>query len=168
MVKGLKYIVVVILVIIIIWAVIKFYSSYNKTENNDNIIVNSTKVFEEPETIVYEVKGYKKFSLKKEDKEYDIILEKLNSSLIEGYTSKEDAYKNGYKLKLLIIDIEEEIYSKNSVLRLFYSDTYEIDIIFGEDKILDIIYVEKGVEADCFYGFDEIAKDRIKEYIDNI
>lgn len=165
--KEFKYIILVILIIIIIWAVIKFYNSYDKLENNDNI-VNSAKVFDEPETMVYEVKGQEKFRLKKDDKEYDTILEKLNFSLIEGYTSKDEAYRNGYKLKLLIIDIEEEIYSKNSVLRLFYSDTYEIDIIFGEDTVLDIIYVEKGVEADCFYGFDEIAKDRIKEYIDNI
>lgn len=166
MAKGLKYIVAVILIIIIIWTITKIYGSYNKTENNDNII-NTAKVFEEPESIVYQVKEQKKFSLKKEDKEYSIVLEKLNSSLIDGYTSKEEAYNKGYYVGLYISDIEEEIYSKNPVLRLMYSDIYEIDIVFEEDSVLDIIYRENG-KTSCFHGFENSIQNEIKKYIDNI
>lgn len=164
--KGLKCIVIIFLIIIIILVAVNFYKTHNKSKGNGNTI-NSTKVFEEPQSIVYQVKGQEKFKLKKDDKEYDIILEKLNSSLIEGYTSREKAYKRGYAVGLDIIDIQEEIYSKNSVLRLFYTDTYEIDIIFEEDSVLDIIYVEDG-KTDCFYGFDNEIQDQIKEYVDNI
>lgn len=166
MAKGLKYTVVVIIIITIMWAFTKFYGSYNKSENNEDI-VNSTKVFEEPEIMVYEIKGQEKFRFKKDDKEYNTVLEKLNSSLIEGYTSKEEAYNKGYYVGLYISDIKEEIYSKNAVLRLFYSDVYEIDIIFEEDSVLDIIYIENG-KTSCFYGFENNIQNEIKQYVDSI
>ena len=71
---------------------------------------------------------------------------------------------DGYKT---FIDIEDDIYSKYSVLRLLYSDTYEIDIIFGENSVLDVIYVEDG-KTSCFYAFDNKVQDEIQEYVENI
>ena len=52
------------------------------------------------------------------------------------------------------------------MLRLHYSDTYEIDIIFEKNSVLDIIYVEDG-RTSCFSGFDNKVQDEIKEYLDN-
>ena len=96
-----------------------------------------------------------------------MILDKLNSSLIEGYTSRQDAWDKGYYVGLDIIDIEDDVYSKYSVLRLSYSDTYEIDVIFGENSVLDVIYVEDG-KTSCFYAFDNKVQDEIQEYVGNI
>lgn len=132
-----------------------------------NITKIGEEVFEEPQTITYEVKGKEQYKLTKEDEEFNTILEKLNSSLIEGYTSREGAYEKGYYVGLEIIDIEKEIYSENSVLRLHYSDTYEINIIFEENSVLDIIYIEEG-RTYCFYGFDNKVQEEIKDYVDNI
>ena len=103
----------------------------------------------------------------KEDKEYAEVLERLNSSLVEGFTSKETAFRErGYGVGLDIIDIHKEIYSKNAVLRLIYSDNYEIDIVFEKNSVLDIIYIENN-KKDCFYGFDNKVQEEIKEYLDN-
>jgi hypothetical protein len=132
--------------------------------NKENV---NKKVFKEPQEITYEIKGKEKYKLTKNDEEFSIILEKLNEALIAGYTSKEAAYDKGYYVKLAIMNIEKDIYSKNSVLRLHYSDTYEIDIIFEKNSVLDIIYIENGATY-CFYGFDNKLQDEIKEYVDNI
>lgn len=88
-------------------------------------------------------------------------MDKLNSSIDENYNSKRET------LPLDILDIHKEIYSKNSVLRLHYSDEYEIDIIFEKNSVLDIIYVEDG-RTSCFSGFDNKVQEEIKEYLDNI
>lgn len=132
-----------------------------------NISKIGEDVFEEPQTITYEIKGKEKYKLTKQDAEFDLILDKLNSSLIEGYTSRLAARDKGYTVGLEIIDIEDDIYSKYSVLRLLYSDTYEIDIIFGENSVLDVIYVEDG-KTSCFYAFDNKVQDEIQEYVENI
>ena len=66
--------------------------------------------------MIYTVNDKEKYRLTKEDKEYAEVLEKLNSSLVEGFTSKETAFREkGYGVGLDIIDIHKEIYSKNSV-----------------------------------------------------
>lgn len=163
--KLLKYVVVIALILVAIFAIFKFANK----EKSDDVADKegaSKKVFEEPQEITYEVKGKEQYKLTKNDEEFSIILEKLNSSLIEEYTSKETARKK-YYVGLEIIDIQEEIYSKNSVLRLHYSDTYEIDIIFEKNSVLDIIYVEDG-RTSCFSGFDNKVQDEIQEYLDNI
>lgn len=132
-----------------------------------NISKIGEEVFEEPQIITYEVKGKEQYKLTKQDEEFDLILDKLNSSLIEGYTSRQDAWDKGYYVGLDIIDIEDDVYSKYSVLRLSYSDTYEIDVIFGENSVLDVIYVEDG-KTSCFYAFDNKVQDEIQEYVGNI
>lgn len=146
-------------------------SKYISREEENVIGTNqentNKRVFEEPQTITYEIKGKEQYKLKKDDEEFNIILEKLNSSLIEGYTSKEAAYDKGYYIKLEIVDIENEIYSKNSILKLYYNDVCEIDIIFEKNSVLDIIYIEDG-KTYCFKGFDNKIQDEIKEYLDNI
>lgn len=159
-------------VILILLIGIGFICSKYISKEEENVIGTNQentnkKVFEEPQTITYEIKGKEQYKLTKDDEEFSIILEKLNSSLIEGYTSKETAREKGYYVGLDIIDIQKEIYSENSVLRLHYSDIYEIDIIFEKNSVLDIIYIENG-RTNCFYGFDNKVQDGIKEYIDNI
>lgn len=161
--KLLKYVIVIALILIAIFAVCKFTDK----ETSNNHEETPKKVFEEPQYMIYAVNCKEKYTLTKNDEEFNIILEKLNSSLIKGYTSRETARKNGYSVGLDIIDIEKEIYSKNSVLRLIYSDTYEINIIFEKNSVLDIIYVESG-KTYCFYGFDNKVQDEIQEYLDNI
>ncbi|MGN1271090.1 MAG: hypothetical protein ACI4UX_03845 [Clostridia bacterium] len=166
MLKLLKYVIVVALIVIGVFIIFKFTNKEKKEEiaNNEEV---TQKVFEEPQYMIYAVNDKEKYRLTKNDEEFSIILEKLNSSLIEGYTSKEEAYKKGYYVGLDIIDIEKEIYSKNSVLRLHYSDTYEIDIIFEKNSVLDIIYIENE-KRDSFYGFDNKVQEDIQKYLDNI
>lgn len=164
--KILMFIIVAILLIGIVFVCSKYINKEeNVIETNQENI--NKKVFEEPQEIVYEIKCKEQYKLTKEDEEFSIILDKLNSSLIEGYTSKDAAYDKGYYIGLEIIDIEDEIYSENSVLRLHYSDTYEIDIIFEKNSVLDIIYIENG-RTYCFYGFDNKVQDEIEDYVDNI
>lgn len=157
--KLLKYVVAIALILVAIFAIFKFTNKEKSDEVADKEGAFK-KVFEEPQEITYEVKGKEQYKLTKNDEEFSIILEKLNSSLIEEYTSKETARKK-YYVGLEIIDIQEEIYSKNSVLRLHYSDTYEIDIIFEKNSVLDIIYVEDG-RISCFSGFDNKVQDKIQ------
>ena len=164
-----KILIFIIIAILLIGIVFVCSKCINKEENvieTDQENINK-KVFEEPQKITYEIKGKEQYKLTKEDEEFGIILDKLNSSLIEGYTSKEAADDKGYYVGLSILDIKAEIYSKNSVLRLHYSDTYEIDIIFEKNSVLDIIYVEDG-RTYCFYGFDNEVQAEILEYVDNI
>lgn len=164
--KILMFIIVAILLIGIVFVCSKYINKEeNVIETNQENI--NKKVFEEPQEIVYEIKGKEQYKLTKEDEEFSIILDKLNSSLIEEYTSKDAAYDKGYYIGLEIIDIQDEIYSENSVLRLHYSDTYEIDIIFEKNSVLDIIYIENG-RTYCFYGFDNKVQDEIEDYVDNI
>ena len=118
-------------------------------------------------SIVYQVKGKEKFRLTKEDAEYKQILEKLNSSIIGEYKSRGELRNSGEKLLLDIINIQEEIYSKYSVLRLIYNENYETDVILDNTDILDIIYVENDI-YDSYCAFKEGAKKEIKQYIDNI
>ena len=167
----MKKIIICGVILILLISIGYIFSKYMSKEEENVIETNqenvNKKVFEEPQEIIYEVKGKEQYKLTKNDKEFSIILEKLNSSLIEGYTSKEIAREKGYYVGLDIIDIQKEIYSENSVLRLHYSDIYEIDIIFEKNSVLDIIYIENG-RTNCFYGFDNKVQDGIKEYIDNI
>jgi hypothetical protein len=163
--KLLKYVIGIALILVAIFAIFKFTNKGKSEEVADKAEVPK-KVFEEPQYMIYAVNDKEKYKLTKNDEEFNIILEKLNSSLIEEYTSKETARKK-YYVGLEIIDIQEEIYSKNSVLRLHYSDTYEIDIIFEKNSVLDIIYVEDG-RTSCFSGFDNKVQDEIQEYLDNI
>lgn len=164
--KVLIYSIIAILLIGLVFICIKYRKKEENVTSTNQENINK-KVFEEPQTITYEIKGKEQYKLIKEDEEFSIILEKLNSSLIEGYTSKEVAYEKGYYVGLEIIDIEKEIYSENSVLRLHYSDTYEIDIIFEKNSVLDIIYIENG-RTYCFYGFDNEVQNEILEYVNNI
>lgn len=147
------------------------FSKYISKEEENIIDTNqendNKKVFEEPQTITYEIKGKEQYKLTKDAEEFSIILDKLNSSLIEGYTSKEAAYDKGYYVGLEMFSVKEEVLVKNDILRLIYSDTYEIDIIFEKNSVLDIIYIENG-RTYCFYGFDNEVQDEIKEYVDNI
>ena len=110
--------------------------------------------------MIYTVNDKEKYKLTKEDREYSEILDKLNSSIDENYNTKRE------KLLLSILDIHKEIYSKKSVLRLIYSEAYEIDIVFEKNSVLDIIYIEDG-RTSCFSGFDNKVQDEIKEYLDN-
>lgn len=168
MAKILKYIVIVCLVFSIGFVGFKYFNRNRELDNSYSEIDTAKKVFEDPEMIVYQNKGKEKFKLTQEDKEYKEILDRLNSSLVEGYTSKEVAFRDmGYGVPLDIVDIQKEIYLKNSVLRLFYSDTYEIDIIFEKNSVLDIIYIENG-KTECFYGFEDSVQEEIREFIDNI
>lgn len=76
----IKYIGIIILILVAIFAIFKFANINSKSSNNEEPKVES-KVFEDPETIIYQVKGKEKFTLTKEDEEYSEILNKLNSSL---------------------------------------------------------------------------------------
>ncbi|CDD26587.1 unknown [Clostridium sp. CAG:452] len=164
--KLLKYIIIIALILIAIFAILKF-TNKEKGEEITNNQETSKKVFEDPEYMIYIVNDKEKYRLTKKDKEYAEVLEKLNSSLVEGFTSKETAFREkGYGVGLDIIDIHKEIYSKNAVLRLIYSDNYEIDIVFEKNSVLDIIYIENN-KKDCFYGFDNKVQEEIKEYLDN-
>lgn len=164
--KLLKYCIGIALILVAIVAIFKF-ANKGKNENVTNKEEVSKKVFEDPQYMIYTVNDKEKYRLTKKDKEYAEVLEKLNSSLVEGFTSKETAFRErGYGVGLDIIDIHEEIYLKNSVLRLIYSDNYEIDIVFEKDSVLDIIYIENN-KKDCFYGFDNKVQEEIKEYLDN-
>ena len=157
--KLLKYIIVIALILIAVIAILKFTNKEKSEEIVDKEEV-SKKVFEEPQYMIYTVNDKEKYKLTKEDKEYSEILDKLNSSIDENYNTKRE------KLLLSILDIHKEIYSKNSVLRLIYSDAYEIDIVFEKNSVLDIIYIEDG-RTSCFSGFDNKVQDEIKEYLDN-
>ena len=157
--KLLKYIIVIALILIAVFAILKFTNKGKSEEVVDKEEV-SKKVFEEPQYMIYTVNDKEKYKLTKEDKEYSEILDKLNSSIDENYNTKRE------KLLLSILDIHKEIYSKNSVLRLIYSDAYEIDIVFEKNSVLDIIYIEDG-RTSCFSGFDNKVQDEIKEYLDN-
>ena len=164
--KLLKYIIVIALILVAIFVILKFTNKGKSVEVADKEEVPK-KVFEEPQYMIYTVNDKEKYRLTKEDKEYAEVLEKLNSSLVEGFTSKETAFREkGYGVGLDIIDIHKEIYSKNAVLRLIYSDNYEIDIVFEKNSVLDIIYIENN-KKDCFYGFDNKVQEEIKEYLDN-
>ncbi len=165
--KLLKYIVIVCSIFIIVFVAFKYFNKSDKANNLNNETNTNQKVFEEPETIVYQIKGKEKFKLTKEDEEYSKILDKLNSSLGDGYTSREAARESGVGIPLLIIDIQEEIYSKYSVLRLIYNENYEIDVILDNTDVLDIIYVENNI-YDSYGAFKEGIKKEIKQYIDNI
>lgn len=166
-----KVLIGIIIAILIVCIVLICNKTITKNEGTNELDTNQEnvdkKVFEDPQTITYEIKGKEQYKLTKEDEEFDLILDKLNSSLIEGYTSRQAAVDNGFSVGLLIMDIEEDIYSKYSVLRLLYSDIYEIDIIFGEGGVLDVIYVEDG-KTSCFGAFDRNTQDEIQEYLDNI
>lgn len=164
--KVLIFIIIAILLIGIVFVCSKYINKEEEVIDTNQENANK-KVFEEPQEITYEIKGKEQYKLTKEDEEFSIILDKLNSSLIEGYTSREAADDKGYYVGLSILDINKEIYSKNSVLRLHYSDTYEIDIIFEKNSVLDIIYIENG-RTYCFYGFDNKVQDEIEEYVDSI
>ena len=157
--KLLKYVVVIALILIAVFAILKFTNKGKSEEIVDKEEV-SKKVFEEPQYMIYTVNDKEKYKLTKEDKEYSEILDKLNSSIDENYNTKRE------KLLLSILDIHKEIYSKNSVLRLIYSEAYEIDIVFEKNSVLDIIYIEDG-RTRCFSGFDNKVQDEIKEYLDN-
>lgn len=157
--KLLKYIIIIALILIAIFAILKF-TNKEKGEEITNNQETSKKVFEEPQYMIYMVNDKEKYKLTKEDKEYSEILDKLNSSIDENYNTKRQ------KLLLSILDIHKEIYSKNSVLRLIYSEVYEIDIVFEKNSVLDIIYIENN-KKDCFYGFDNKVQEEIKEYLDN-
>lgn len=157
--KLLKYIIVIALILIAVFAILKFTNKEKSEEIVDKEEV-SKKVFEEPQYMIYTVNDKEKYKLTKEDKEYSEILDKLNSSIDENYNTKRE------KLLLSILDIHKEIYSKNSVLRLIYSEAYEIDIVFEKNSVLDIIYIEDG-RTSCFSGFDNKVQDEIKEYLDN-
>lgn len=76
--KLLKYIGIVFLIFVIVFIAFKYF---NKSDKLDNKINNNQKVFEDPETIVYQIKGKEKFTLTKEDEEYRQILDKLNASV---------------------------------------------------------------------------------------
>lgn len=158
--KLLKYVVVIALILIAIFAIFKFTNKVKSEEVADKEKVPK-KVFEEPQYMIYMVNDKEKYKLTKEDKEYSEILDKLNSSIDENYSTKRE------KLLLSILDIHKEIYSKNSVLRLIYSEAYEIDIVFEKNSVLDIIYIENE-KRDSFYGFDNKVQDEIQEYLDNI
>ena len=115
--KLLKYIIIIALILIAIFAILKF-TNKEKGEEITNNQETSKKVFEDPEYMIYIVNDKEKYRLTKKDKEYAEVLEKLNSSLVEGFTSKETAFREkGYGVGLDIIDIHKEIYSKNAVLR---------------------------------------------------
>lgn len=157
--KLLKYVVVIALILIAVFAILKFTNKGKSEEVVDKEEV-SKKVFEEPQYMIYTVNDKEKYKLTKEDREYSEILDKLNSSIDENYNTKRE------KLLLSILDIHKEIYSKNSVLRLIYSEAYEIDIVFEKNSVLDIIYIEDG-RTSCFSGFDNKVQDEIKEYLDN-
>ena len=157
--KLLKYIIVIALILIAVFAILKFTNKGKSEEVVDKEEV-SKKVFEEPQYMIYTVNDKEKYKLTKEDREYSEILDKLNSSIDENYNTKRE------KLLLSILDIHKEIYSKNSVLRLIYSEAYEIDIVFEKNSVLDIIYIEDG-RTSCFSGFDNKVQDEIKEYLDN-
>ena len=157
--KLLKYIIVIALILIAVFAILKFTNKEKSEEIVDKEEV-SKKVFEEPQYMIYTDNDKEKYKLTKEDKEYSEILDKLNSSIDENYNTKRE------KLLLSILDIHKEIYSKNSVLRLIYSEAYEIDIVFEKNSVLDIIYIEDG-RTSCFSGFDNKVQDEIKEYLDN-
>lgn len=165
--KLLKYIAIVCLIFIIGFIAFKCFNKSDKVDNLGNKNNTNQEVFEDPETIVYQIKGKEKFTLTKEDEEYSEILNKLNSSLVDGYTSREVAGEKGWGLPLLIIDIQEEIYSKYSTLKLIYNENYEIDVILDEPGVLDVIYVENNI-YDSYYAFDETTKKEIKEFIDSI
>ena len=165
--KLLKYIVVVCSIFIIVFVAFKYFNKSDKANNLNNETNTNQKVFEDPESIVYQIKGKEKFTLTKEDEEYGQILDKLKSLLGTDYTSKDVAFKEMGRVKLSIVDIQKEIYLENSVLRLLYSDTYEIDIIFGEDNVLDIIYIEDE-KTDCFHGFKNNDKEELRKFIDTI
>ncbi len=157
--KLLKYVVVIALILIAVFAILKFTNKGKSEEVVDKEEVPK-KVFEEPQYMIYTVNDKEKYKLTKEDREYSEILDKLNSSIDENYNTKRE------KLLLSILDIHKEIYSKNSVLRLIYSEAYEIDIVFEKNSVLDIIYIEDG-RTSCFSGFDNKVQDEIKEYLDN-
>lgn len=157
--KLLKYIIVIALILIAVFAILKFTNKGKSEEIVDKEEVPK-KVFEEPQYMIYTVNDKEKYKLTKEDREYSEILDKLNSSIDENYNTKRE------KLLLSILDIHKEIYSKNSVLRLIYSEAYEIDIVFEKNSVLDIIYIEDG-RTSCFSGFDNKVQDEIKEYLDN-
>ena len=157
--KLLKYVVVIALILIAVFAILKFTNKGKSEEVVDKEEVPK-KVFEEPQYMIYTVNDKEKYKLTKEDREYSEILDKLNSSIDENYNTKRK------KLLLSILDIHKEIYSKKSVLRLIYSEAYEIDIVFEKNSVLDIIYIEDG-RTSCFSGFDNKVQDEIKEYLDN-
>ena len=157
--KLLKYIIIIALILIAIFAILKFTNKGKSEEVVDKEEVPK-KVFEEPQYMIYTVNDKEKYKLTKEDREYSEILDKLNSSIDENYNTKRE------KLLLSILDIHKEIYSKKSVLRLIYSEAYEIDIVFEKNSVLDIIYIEDG-RTSCFSGFDNKVQDEIKEYLDN-
>ena len=157
--KLLKYVVVIALILIAVFAILKFTNKGKSEEVVDKEEVPK-KVFEEPQYMIYTVNDKEKYKLTKEDREYSEILDKLNSSIDENYNTKRE------NLLLSILDIHKEIYSKKSVLRLIYSEAYEIDIVFEKNSVLDIIYIEDG-RTSCFSGFDNKVQDEIKEYLDN-
>ena len=157
--KLLKYVIGIALILVAIFAIFKFTNKGKSEEVADKEEVPK-KVFEEPQYMIYTVNDKEKYRLTKEDTEYAEILDKLNSSIDENYNTKRQT------VLLDIIDIHKEVYSKNAVLRLIYSDTYEIDIVFERNSVLDIIYIENN-KKDCFYGFDNKVQEEIKEYLDN-
>ena len=137
--KLLKYVVVIALILIAVFAILKFTNKGKSEEVVDKEEVPK-KVFEEPQYMIYTVNDKEKYKLTKEDREYSEILDKLNSSIDENYNTKRE------KLLLSILDIHKEIYSKKSVLRLIYSEAYEIDIVFENDT-------ESTGTISCTYSF---------------
>lgn len=75
---------------------------------------------------------------------------------------------NGGKLLSDSISIQEKINANPPILRLVYSQNYEIDIIFdSSEDLLDVIYLENN-KYDAYDAFGEATKNEIKEFIDSI
>lgn len=79
MVKFLKYIGIVAIVLVVVFIIFKYVNGRNKTLDD----VDSKNMFEDPESIVYEIKGEEQFRLTKENEEYSKLLEKLNAPFKE-------------------------------------------------------------------------------------
>ena len=107
--KLLKYIIIIALILIAIFAILKF-TNKEKGEEITNNQETPKKVFEDPAYMIYTVNDKEKYRLTKEDKEYAEVLEKLNSSLVEGFTSKETAFREkGKTVKIEYKDLNVSI-----------------------------------------------------------
>lgn len=72
--KLLKYIGIVFLILVIVFVAFKYFNKSDNVDNLGNENNANQKVFENPETIAYQIKGKEKFTLTKEDEEYRQIL----------------------------------------------------------------------------------------------
>lgn len=123
---------------------------------------------EKPEYIIYQINGEIICEMRKSEKTalYAIPGE-INEAIFEDFQLGKN---NVHYVPVEIENIKEEIYLQNSVLRMFYNNDIEIDIILDSSpREFNLIYIN-GNDKECYKAFEmeKSNMDELKEFIEKI